>query len=80
MAKKLVQCKDCGKEVSKSAKTCHHCGAKDQYEDTEGWGCMVVIVLLFVLYFVFGGFGEDAEGQEAKMKAGSHSRVMENLP
>lgn len=24
----LINCKDCGKEISKKAKTCPHCGAK----------------------------------------------------
>ena len=41
---------------------------------------MVVIVLLVVLYFVFGGFGENAEGQEVKINADPHSRVMQDLP
>ena len=79
MAKKLVQCKDCGKEVSRSAKTCPHCGAKDPYENTVGWGCMVVILLLVVLYFVLGGFGGDTEALEANMRSDSHPKVMENV-
>ena len=80
MAKKLVQCKDCGKEVSKSAKTCPHCGAKDPYEGSAGWGCLAVIFLLVLLYFILWGLGGDTEAQEAKMKSDSYPQVLQNRP
>ena len=77
MVKKLAQCKDCGKEVSKSAKTCPHCGAIKPYEST-GWPTVIgILIILFILVVIFSG---DSEGQEAEMKADSRSRIMENLP
>jgi hypothetical protein len=47
--KNLIQCKDCGKEVSKNAKLCPHCGAnpvKNTYTMT------IVIVVLFGLWYI----------------------------
>lgn len=38
----LVKCKECGKEISTTAATCPHCGAKNQQPN----GCLVVSILL----------------------------------
>ena len=76
MAKKLVQCKDCGKEVSKSAKTCPHCGAKKPVESIGFFGVVGFLILLVVLVAIFSG---DSEGQEVAMKADSYLRVIEGL-
>ena len=76
MAKKLVQCKDCGKEVSKSAKTCPHCGAKKPVEGIGFFGVVGVLILLVVLVAIFSG---DSEGQETAMNANLYLQALEGL-
>ena len=77
MVKKLAQCKDCGKEISKSAKTCPHCGAIKPYEST-GWPIVIgFLILLVVLVAIFSG---DSEGREAAIKADSYLRAIKALP
>lgn len=53
---KLINCPDCGHEVSKSAATCPNCG-KDL--KTEGLGkdtkCCLVFVLIFIIVMVLWG-------------------------
>lgn len=48
---KLINCKDCGKEVSKNAKTCPNCGAKVK----KGGRFFLKILLGFFLFFVLLG-------------------------
>ncbi|MCY4642651.1 MAG: hypothetical protein OXC41_08170 [Gammaproteobacteria bacterium] len=74
MTKKLVQCKDCGKDVSRSARTCPHCGAKKPYKST---GCFTVIVIFILLLILVGIFSGDSEGQDVEMKADPYSQIME---
>lgn len=49
MRKTLVSCRDCGKEISKKAKTCPNCGASTEKMTLAKW----VFVLLgsFIIYF-----------------------------
>lgn len=47
---KLVTCKDCGAQISKSAKVCPHCGAKRK---PNGWRVFWGTILLFVGIFIF---------------------------
>lgn len=49
---KLVTCKDCGAQISKSAKVCPHCGAKRK---PSGWRVFWGTILLFVGIFIFVG-------------------------
>lgn len=49
---KLVTCKDCGAQISKSAKVCPHCGAKRK---PSGWRVFFGIILLFVGISIFVG-------------------------
>ena len=57
--KKLKQCHDCGKEISKSAKRCPYCDAK-QKKKLKIWQIVVAVIVLFLLVGLFGG-GEDEE-------------------
>ena len=77
MAKKLAQCKDCGKEVSKSAKTCPHCGANKPVESIGVFGVVGFLILLGVLVAIFSG---DSEGLEIIMKADQNFQEIEDLP
>ena len=46
-----IKCKECGKEVSKSAKRCPNCGCKIRRIPT--W--LIVLGVLFFLSFILGG-------------------------
>ena len=47
----LIKCKDCGGVVSRSAKVCPHCGAKQRRTSAFSWFVLVVGVLfLFVMF------------------------------
>ena len=74
MFKKLVQCKDCGKEVSRSAKTCPYCGAK---KPVEGIGFFEVVGLLILLAVLVAIFSGDSEGRAAAMKDEAYLRVID---
>lgn len=49
---KLVTCKDCGAQISKSAKVCPQCGAKRK---PSGWRVFFGIIMLFVGISIFVG-------------------------
>lgn len=59
--KKLIDCKTCGKKISKNAKCCPHCGAKPTGqiigEAISGIGCGLLIAPIFIaiiiIYAVF---------------------------
>lgn len=58
MASKLTECKVCGKEISKNAKKCPHCG-EDILGTKLGKGCGIgcfVIIILFLLLMIIGYF------------------------
>ncbi len=43
----LIECYECGKAISKSAKTCPHCGAKNKkHTRAKSW----IIILVFILF------------------------------
>lgn len=54
----LINCKDCGKEVSKKAKTCPHCGAKVK----KGHKILWTILGIFGLFVIIGIFSEEENG------------------
>lgn len=58
----LVQCKECKKEVSSSAKTCPHCGVKLRM-GFFAKSLIVVSVLFGVVVLIGLGLGSSPEGQ-----------------
>ena len=59
---KLAKCTTCGKVVSKTAKTCPHCGEKDPAPiQSQTTGCFTVVVIIvlsvWVLVMFFGNSG-----------------------
>ena len=42
----LVKCKECGKEISNTAKTCPNCGA---VQKKSGFGCLTIILIIVAL-------------------------------
>ena len=53
----LIPCKHCGEMISKSAKTCPHCGAKNRKATV---GIVVLIILVFII--VVAVFGSEGNG------------------
>ena len=52
----LKPCKECGKEISTSAKVCPHCGKETISAWTKprgtGSGCLLVIVVIILFYYI----------------------------
>lgn len=58
--KNMIHCKSCGKEISKSAKTCPNCGGKNKkpfYKTIWFW---VIIAIIFISIAAGGGSGENS--------------------
>lgn len=71
MSKKIVQCKTCGQEVAKSAKTCPHCGAKNK----KGGIVLPIVVVLLILGIV-GSTGDSEEpAPENEVQASAPEQV-----
>jgi len=51
----MVKCKECGKEISDTAKACPHCGAKRISKNINlAYGCLAVIfVFIIVVVYIF---------------------------
>lgn len=54
----LTNCKECGKEVSKKAETCPHCGAPLKKQPTQ-YGCGTLIILGIVVFILIGVFSSN---------------------
>lgn len=52
---KLMTCKDCGKEISKDAKTCPHCGKPQR--KTSGCVWFLLLLLGLMLFGMLAGSG-----------------------
>lgn len=52
---KMVNCKSCGEEIAKSAKTCPHCGAKQK----KPVGLVVVLLIVVVVIIVVAAGGSN---------------------
>lgn len=60
---KLVHCRECGKEISSSAKTCPNCGAKNKkpfYKQVWFWIIVVIVIA------VVSTSGKDEESKSSK--------------
>jgi DNA-directed RNA polymerase subunit RPC12/RpoP len=54
----LTKCKECGKEVSTTAKKCPHCGY-DFESRRMMQGCLVLFAIFIALVFALTYFGSD---------------------
>lgn len=77
---KLVTCKDCGAQISKSAKVCPHCGAKRK---PSGWRVFFGIILLFVGISIFvgaiGGNSGSAKNEEQGITAEKFNAIASGM-
>jgi anaerobic ribonucleoside-triphosphate reductase len=53
MTAMIVQCRACSKEVSKTAKTCPHCGDRDPAGQPEVSWPLRITGLLFILLLIW---------------------------
>ena len=56
---KLIKCKSCGNEISKSAKSCPSCGAKNKKPFYKKWWIWAIIIV-FVIAIAGVGGGNDS--------------------
>ncbi len=72
---KMVKCKTCGAEIAKSAKTCPHCGAKNNQMSLGARIALVVIILFLVIVIAIasGSSGSGQKGDEPQ-KVGTSSQ------
>lgn len=54
----LIDCKECGKEVSRKAETCPHCGVRFKKQPTQ-YGCGTIILLGVVVVILIGFFSSN---------------------
>ncbi len=67
----LVKCKECGKEVASSAKTCPHCGIKEPgvTAKQKAGGCLVILVLAAAIgYWMSGDSSDDKSSSTTAAK------------
>ena len=60
MSKKLINCKACGQEIAKSAKSCPMCGAKNKKPIFKKWWFWL-IVAIFIISVASGGSDTETE-------------------
>jgi hypothetical protein len=54
----LINCRECGKEVSKKAEACPNCGAPLKKQPTQ-YGCGTLILLGIVAFILIGVFSSN---------------------
>jgi Zn finger protein HypA/HybF involved in hydrogenase expression len=74
----LIQCKDCGNQISKNAKSCPNCGAKNKRTSVITWLALVFIGLPF-LWSIFSGASNSSKPLEAVEKNSTTSASVEPL-
>jgi predicted RNA-binding Zn-ribbon protein involved in translation (DUF1610 family) len=82
---KLTKCRTCGKEISKTAKTCPHCGEENPVSanlvSNESPGIFsIVVAIFFVLWIVgkFSGTDDDSSASESNSRV-SDTECRESL-
>jgi hypothetical protein len=48
----LTKCKECGNDISSTAKVCPNCGALVKKTISTGVGCLIVFVFCFIIYVI----------------------------
>lgn len=70
---KLLNCKECGREVSRTAKTCPNCGAKMSRQRTSATTWMLAIIFGFLIYSTFSTNQPSTSNPSASLKTPSGS-------
>lgn len=62
----LIKCHECSKEISKTAKTCPNCGAKNKQKGIGlGGGILLTIVSFFVLIIICSQLGNQSSSSSS---------------
>lgn len=75
---KLAQCRTCGMSVSRSAKTCPHCGEKNPAPTKSGgWSISIglTVVAVWLLVKVFGFSAEDTPRESVGSSSSSSTKA-----
>lgn len=61
---KLIQCKDCGNQISKNAASCPNCGAKNKKTSVVTWLVLIFIGLPMLMGIFNSAFNDDTASNE----------------
>lgn len=73
----MTKCKECGHEVSNSAKTCPHCGIDNP--GISAIGCAIAIAALILVIVIAGGLAEWT-GEDPETKETAAEKTISNAP
>ena len=77
MKEKLKNCGDCGEEISKSAKRCPHCGAKQKKPFYKKWWFWAILAFVLI---GSSGSGEGSAPSASRETAAVQTRQEEAVP
>ena len=75
----LIKCKECGHEISKKAKVCPNCGAKNKARTSLFTWLVVLLIGLFVLGKIGGGNRTSTQSNANKYGATSSTSPQKNV-
>lgn len=70
MSNKMIECKSCGQQIAKSAKSCPHCGAKKR-----GHPILIGVLVFFILAGIVGAMGGNEEPKKVDNSATNQVEV-----
>lgn len=81
---KLINCKDCGNQISKNAKSCPNCGAKNKRTSIITWLALIFIGIPFLMG-IFGSISDNSSNDDvsvdsAPLLASTTDDTNESLP
>lgn len=71
----LTKCKDCGAAVSKNAKACPGCGAK---QGVGACGCLAAVIILFFLVIVMMGISGGGSSRSHSASTSTGDSLLQN--
>ena len=71
----LINCRECGKEVSTEAKACPHCGAKVPRESAFAKVALIIFGV-FCLILIFGSLGDHPSTEASGQNKDECARLM----
>lgn len=48
----LIKCKECGREISDTAKICVHCGAKTEKAKAKSKKIIITTIIIIIIFFL----------------------------
>ena len=66
----LISCKECGKEISKTAKTCPNCGAKNR-KSSRTPIILLLVIIIFIFFYIIGSISNKPSRSTGSQTASS---------